>query len=394
MRRKLSVESLEMKRLLAADMTASYDLETNTLFVAGNSEDNALLVSVDPNGGVALIPLNGSSIEGDMGAPPEANLDIRLYKGNDTLIVDDASFLNDQCPIFECPTLSLDSLLFRGGDGADIVEVLSANVDTMDIATNLGADQVIIGVEPISEEDAPIGAAAIGDVVVEDPVFVVDPLFIEDLKITTGSEDDDVFLYDLTSSGLVEILTGGGDDDVVVDLFLFPELFNLADLEIGTASGMDEVQISSVRANSVTVKTGNDDDFVDVLGNDASAVLVVEMSIETGTGNDDVFASNYSTFSPLTVLTGRGNDEVYIVSLLSSVNANINTGADEDFVSLEANPTSVFNVILGPDDDIVALFANISPTSDLRGSGGFDTVELIAAELPNNVLGFEEIFEE
>src|SRR5215218_4630924 len=113
------VETLESRRLLAANVGVSYDPDTNTIEVNGTKGSDQILISGNLNTGYTITGLNGTTVNGeaafhiDPTGGQRANFDIDLGKGNDVL-----RFNN-----FAALAVDVDA-----GQGNDVVDLFNVTV--------------------------------------------------------------------------------------------------------------------------------------------------------------------------------------------------------------------------------------------------------------------------
>ena len=184
------IESLERRRLLAGNVTASYDPATDTLTLIGDNRANEITV-VGFGGGHVLTPAPGTTVNGSSGVAilggGRSNLHVDLGNGDDTLIL---------------------------GPQAD-------DERQVDVATGNGADNVSI---------LNVGSSA-------------------NLNVDTGNGDDHLTMASVVVTGGMNIDTGNGADTVS----LHDVGSNNADLIVRLGSGADSLTaagfVSAISAN-------------------------------------------------------------------------------------------------------------------------------------------------
>ena len=162
-------EMLETRRLLAGDVTATFDGGTNTFSVIGDNKANQIVVEAETTG-FNVTGLNGTTVNGSAApqfipTPGFANLAISLGNGE-------------------------DDLLLQSGPGIGYLSALNVNVDTGN-----GDDNVEVHFGP--------SQAWISN----------------DLTIDTGNGDDDVALTGAFSVFDLNVNLGNGADTATANFF-------------------------------------------------------------------------------------------------------------------------------------------------------------------------------
>jgi hypothetical protein len=210
------------------------------------------------------------------------------------------------------------NLTIRTNGGDDYVTVSDLDLSgTLRIETGAGYDEVRVGpVEDYFETGNYYGDVSIG----------------KDLRINTGSEDDEVYVqgdgsYETSIGRTLDIRTQDGDDEVVVRAHGGGGTLDIdGNLLIQTGDGDDIAGITSTTDSQLTldgnatIKTGAGDDDVGVQAADGSTLDIDGyVTIETGAGYDLVRVNARDGVlhlrDRLTIETGAGDDEVYIEAL-------------------------------------------------------------------------------
>ncbi|HVV98945.1 MAG TPA: hypothetical protein VHB77_01325, partial [Planctomycetaceae bacterium] len=128
-RRRLGLESLEDRRLLAGDITAS--LAAGSLTLVGGSADDSLVITQSSTGDLVVTGLNGTTINGktEYTAKVLHNLTIRTNDGNDSITIQGAAIPGD--------------LTINTGNGDDTV-VLAGQTVTPDPAAEQTEEEEVI----------------------------------------------------------------------------------------------------------------------------------------------------------------------------------------------------------------------------------------------------------
>jgi len=419
--RRLFMEALETRNLLAGNVTAS--VIGGTLFIRGDNAGNGVIVSeVGPNqysvtgfdqdgdGTRIKTPNNGNGPVNNtlVFSGVTVNIDIALKQGDDALAVgNDAGELNSL--FIDCfdDTLIPDG----GGENNDVITPSAVFPGTLEVPLDL-----IINTGDGHDKVAVIAEARDGVILTgnhDDLVAVGGSFFSDDLIVDTGKGNDGVCIgetgvvdllsvvtaqgvdgLDLFNSSLgslvvamgegfdsagvvgLEVEFGGsinvGNGGSEVDVF---EYFGLA-LAITAANGQDEVRVSTSEIGSLAIVTGNHEDEVRVSSADLGAVSVV-----TGNGEDDVEMQEFGAQS-VVVSTGNDHDEVHLQDF-DAQSVVIDTGNGNDGSDSEESPITVENadiefdltIALGAGNDLALVQDVGSRNTIIIGANGDDEIE-------------------
>jgi hypothetical protein len=258
--RPLALESLELRQMLAGNVTVS--LVGGNLFVAGDDESNQIAVTAGTEAGSFNVKgLNGTTVTmaGSSTPAPDTGLvvtgvrghvSVRMADGDDAVEVSNAEFRR--------------GLLVETGAGNDTVNVHDVKLGGfLNIVTGVDNDTVTVGT-----------ASTPATALVSDSAANVRAALAIDIFLGDGVDSAQV-----NSAAAPAIIAGGG-------------------------KGADTVGIHSIRTASLVVGggDGSDVDQVDVTG--AKAIAAV---IGTGGGADRVGIVD-SAFTSLNVAMGSGDD--------------------------------------------------------------------------------------
>lgn len=183
-------------------------------------------------------------------------------------------------------------------------------------------------------------------------------------KLTTGSGDDNIYLYNTEVSG--NIITKNGDDSirayegsVINDIFM--------------DNGNDYLYINDSIVTG-KIDTSGGDDRITIGGNSQIN------KIDSGTGNDEINLNNSTVTGDID--GDSGNDKITIYN--SKVEGTISGGNDSDTIEIKNN-SSVNNIKGGKGDDIINIFDS-SVTGKLHGNYDDDTIYAVNSSL-NEVYG-------
>jgi hypothetical protein len=298
--RKLRLESLEQKQMLAGDVTVS--VVNGVLTLQGDELDNQVAVSAGEAAGTFIIRgLDGTLLHvGDAEGASELVVEgvrrgmvANMGAGNDALRINEASF--------------------RGN-----------------VAINMGEgdDRVAIGVVP---EVAESSLTTDGDAAIDLPSVQ----FGQNLVIRTGSGNDTVVINNTRGRGILGLSTGEGDDTVRLGLS--------SETTEEAAELNDEVLVSFVHGVALDLGAGADGLFVNQLrsggfhanggaGADTMRINGVKthvMNVAGGAGEDaDSVVLNDVATRMLTVNLGAGDDSLTLSGVKAQL-ALLNGGRGE-----------------------------------------------------------------
>lgn len=266
--RRLAVESLESKQLLAGDVTVS--VVGGNVHIRGDEAANQIVVTAGTESGSFVIQgLEGTTVKlaGSTAPAPETGLvvtgvrnlvNISMAGGDDAVTVQDAEFRR--------------GLTIATGAGND--EVIMQNVSVggaLSVLTGAGDDTVEIGVALSPEASATavdsaanVRAAAAIDVALGDGVDSVEINSASArgaIVVGGGPGGDAIGLHGVRAAA---ILARGGDGDGVDEIELTGAKAAVA--IIGTGEGADEVSIADSAFTSLNVALGSGDDSLSLQG--------------------------------------------------------------------------------------------------------------------------------
>jgi hypothetical protein len=264
----------------------------------------------------------------------------------------------------------------KGGDDYVAASYLSIS-GTLDIKTGAGYDLVYVGPEA-DPFNGYYGDVSIG----------------KDLKIDTGSHDDEVFVgadaYDTEIGGNLVIKTQGGDDYVYVFAYDGQTLEVGKDVKIDTGGGYDDARVvafpySEIDINGkLEIKTGANDDQVFV-GAEGFLSIGKDLHIDTGGGSS-------SGEDEVVVYAGAYDGSYGLIEV--GGNVHINTHNSDDLVFVVAGEGGEIDIAkdldihtgLDSGDDVVQIVAfddgrvEVGRHLNVHTHNGDDDVVLIAAE--------------
>jgi hypothetical protein len=303
--KSLYVERLEARRVMAGNILA--EVIDGTLFIDGDELANgiAILATETPNE-VLLIPVPA--------------------------VAGDVTYLNDQTGhlTFEFT----EDIVIRMGAGNDGVELNNIYVPRdLTIDTGDGLDRVSIGsvLGPQGRAVAPFVAwPPVGEVVPGG--MILDPNYVP--TYTVGEVVRALYAPLNQRPGVVMVArdlsidTGGASDYVYLG-----QSQVIADFALRSGEGDDVLVMHTVSARRMDAGMGRGHD----LANIANLATRVQMTLETGFGNDFVsYAGSYAR-GPATFLGGHDNNQIYIGASVFSSSLYAATGADNDYLAVKSS---------------------------------------------------------
>lgn len=337
--KRLAVESLESKTLLAGDVAAS--VIDGVLVLEGDAEANHVVVSAgEAPGSYVVTGLPSSDGEATTirgGSEPlvvegvDAGARISLGGGDDALRIHRATFAGD----VQIRLGAGDDAVGIGGrhrlvaDSGDADDArFRPNVGVrgdLRIGTGAGDDRVAIGGvrlggDLVVQTGAGDDAVHVGFRHTPLPPEMDTPEGESDRPPAPAGDDDaDRLAAPNAVDGRILISTGRGDDQAVVE-----SLRSAAGLKVRTSGGDDVVRIEGARVHGgLSVHSGGGNDRVG-LGRVAAEAAYLAL----GAGDDDVGVGN-STFGRLMIRAGAGDDEALIRDVAAR-SARLHGGPGED----------------------------------------------------------------
>jgi Planctomycete extracellular len=284
--KRLSVESLEDRKLMAGNVLAAYNAGSNNLVLTGDAANNQVEVRPGAAGGIVITGLGTTTINGVASVvlpTPSLNaVNVQMNAGNDLVRFVDTFMnqFNSQEMGAGNDTVQLTNVRVRNAvnistlGGNDIVKVGGIFAGNIRIATEAGDDQVTVS-----------GRSG----VVLQNNFQVSPDYVFGgaigggrlIEILTGDDKDIVQLSGLQHDGRVWIDTGDQNDLV--------RTFNtrVADrIDLFTQAGDDTVNIQSTRTPVFAIRLGAGDDLVTI--DAVSLANIGAFQVDGGFGNDTV----------------------------------------------------------------------------------------------------------
>jgi len=434
-RRRLRLESLERRELLAGNIQAS--VIGSKLILTGDNLDNNLAVVALGAGRYAVAGV-ATTVNGSNGVfitpRPVAHLTANLNGGNDGLALTNnaqALFdiadsllidLEDQLGI-DANTLqaAIDlattvddfslsgSLTVAGGAGDDLVAVVGniggSVVVSLGTATAMGGNAFAMdgqsltggrgtvggGISVVGDGQADIVSITATQVRLSASValgggmnqFLLDNSTVGGgLSFVGGANNDEVTLRTSTVTGHVAIALGNGDLNRAFLTSTDTQRLTLGSLSLTGGLGTEMVLGALTVRHTASIWTGGGPDMV-TLGAVVSGPTSVggSLTIDTGEGNDNVTLQANVAHS-LVLALGTGNDVLELLTSMIGHNATIDAGNGNDNVLIGATNVGFFLYVFASlGDDQVTLTTTDARAAYLFGGPGDDEVTVDAATL-------------
>ena len=362
LQKRLRMECLEEKIALAANLTV--DVIDGDLVITGDANPNSFILDNTVDFGAQYRILNrgplGDTINGDTNQElfvSGVTRDIIINVGEGDDIVRAYGFPS----VLGLSDLNVPrDLVINAGGGNDIIRLgvsedfeigsgpfLSGPINVgRDVSINGGVGDESVWTTDLNVVDDLTLVDTQGNIEFQNffgASFAIggDRSYVGDnVSVMTGSGNDAAGVVDMVVGGNVTMSLGGGDDLGVVQASeisgsLAVSLgsgINTGQIELVTVaggigvigSGSNTIVVLGVEANSVTVVTGNTDDFVQFF-----SVTAGMATIATFGGADSVSLAD-SAFDILIVHLGAGNDELSLQNVDVSVLALLSGGGGTD----------------------------------------------------------------
>lgn len=243
-------EMLESREMLAGNVTA--EIRGDDLSIRGDNASNVLTISYSPNG-VRLTPSPGTTVNGSSFSRTfnySDDLRIDMGDGNDTLYVGSSGGGR---------IVVNDDLTIKLGRGRDYVSLQNVQIDD-DLTVDMGSgsfDQFWMSWSWVGDD---MSVRASGDA--SSINFSVSTVR-DDLKLTGTNGNDNITVRTVRVNDDASISSRGGADSIVVGRFnnQFGSSYVGDDLRIQSGSGNDNVTLHELIVGdrtSISTQSGND----------------------------------------------------------------------------------------------------------------------------------------
>jgi hypothetical protein len=441
--RPLFVEGLEMRAMLAGNVTATVSGET--LFVTGDNSDNAVVIQQTGTNQFTVVgaAASGTTINGTVEgtafiANNVRNFEIDLRGGNDSLGISNSdTFLiavQDELLGGAQADVGLpeDALTLRGyanirtGLGDDAIAVQLQAGGSIFIGANAGSDAVVVegssatslvinadtGYQATDGDDyvrvrgttTTVGSIVVNTFAGNDNVLLADDTSAASIVanagvgfVSNGALDFDlVSAARLIAGGNVTILGGGNDDaltlsDIDANFLLVnggrgSDAIAVGSLDVANASLIGEVGNDTITLDDAT---NPEDPLTPLLVDDTTATSVTGLlHIDAGSGDDAVSVNGDATFHPqlgrLNVWTFGGTDTVSLANIDLTGNALVDLGIGVDTLTAVGLTTPASVLVFGGADADTLTLTDISARYLLAvGGGGNDAINIARLDVVN-----------
>ncbi len=265
-----------------------------SLKIIGDNEDNRIRVTNNGSGIIRVVPIDGTTInEGPDGTDIsgttsntiQGQLSINLRGGDNTLEIDEIAVNQDLKIIMKQGDNTLDlsnaaignNVSIRMGAGNNFIRIDNILVNQQ-LGIGLTNGQNTIGLfNTIVSDDVSLETGTGNDLV----ALAGDTSIADRLNINTSDGNDRIEIAEcVTVSGRTDIQSKAGDDIVDLRGIYFDSL------KLNTGTGTDELYISDyTNSNRLNIKLGNDNDIIEIVA--ASASFGGRITINGGSGNND-----------------------------------------------------------------------------------------------------------
>ena len=373
-RKKLGLESLEAKQLLAGDVLVS--VVGGNLVVQGDELDNQIAIHSGPEPGQYIVQgLDGTNVMRAGGPPGDGN-----PGDGDPGDVDPGEGDPGGDPTGPDRAVVVHGVQrgarIRMGDGNDLVVVNEAQfAGNVSIRTGRGEDHVLVG-RPLGDPPGPQPLAGeqgddAGDGTLP-PDVAPNVIVGGSLQIRTGADSDHVHVGNAAVGRRLLLGTGGGDDTAILGL---PEAPNPPDPggtadAAGGADDSDGPRPSALHVGgAVGVGLGRGNDHLSMHRLGASAI-----SANGGQGDDALAA--HDTNSRLLLLRGGlgdGADTVNVQGVHAQVGI-VHTGGGDDEAAVIDSAFGMLGVGMGAGNDQLALGGVHARVARLAGGPGEEDI--------------------
>ena len=357
MKRKLFVESLENRSMLAGNVTAS--VSGADLIISGDNLSNTITVESFGPGVVQVRGFENTSVNG----VPNA---LRTFNVSGSI-----------------------NVRLNGGD--DVIRVTNLVIqNNLFIDLGSGNNQALLG-QSTAADNARFGGTPSGALFIQDNQTVVggtlaDRVFESNLRVAgvgtldLGDGDDNVTLdrpcgsgANVEYGGVFSVFTGAGTDGVSITGLVVDD-----NLVLNDASNAHSVDINSMDVDgSLFYSSANFTDLVTIRNTNVRDTL----SIVSRGGFDTINVSAIA--GRLELDTGLGNDDVHISqSNIGVISAVLGGGADQ--LDLLSNTTNRIFGFGGDGDDLFLVRNTRAIDAVFNGEAGTDTYQ-DSLLLPNNI---------
>jgi hypothetical protein len=259
----------------------------------------------------------------------------------------------------------------------------TVNDGLLQIIGDAEGNEIIVAGRP----DGTATVFPIGDTTINgstDP-FVVSTT-LDDVDVQLNAGDDNATIQGLVLSQSLRVRTNVGDDTT------FVHHIEVQRFEQFSGDGDDTLEFNNVYSRgSILISSENNDDVVSITNMAAGT----NATVETGNGVDTVAIDNLGVKDNINLNTGGANDQVIMTGLVYGYRANLILGEGSDSLNIlpaTSNETALFfrnlNVQGGAGDDSISMDASVTSRRNtvVGGDAGTDSIEQGGASLRSDTI--------
>ena len=320
--RKLGFEGLEIRTLMAGDVTAA--VVSGVLEISGDGSNNS--IQVKQSGANWKVQGLGTTVNGSNSAQSFSgvtDIHIDLGEGNDFIAASKG-------------TLSGDFVIDDLDGGRSTIELSKMNANRLEVNTFDENDVISITNCHVDEDILIVAFASTDDG--DDVITIANSSAGTLLDVGTGGGNDVVTLKSVTASdGVIVTASDSGASDIDAVTIVKSSSDDL--LDVSTGDGADVVTINKFQAGAeMLVSTADSDDD----GNDVVSIVSSSaedtLEVNTGNGADVLTIAKFTAGDDIELSTGGtqsdGIDVITLTQVNGGNNIDLTTGSGTDRASL------------------------------------------------------------
>lgn len=366
--RRLFVEGLENRRLLAGDVTVSRS--GADLYVTGDNNSNTISIESDGSGGVRVNGFNDALAQPtSINGTPNGTYQSAAFSGSVFVVMNDG---NDEVRITRLQVRTASINLGAGND--DLVAGLQAPGETRfglstPVRLSVAESLVVVGLD--GQDDIRLqsvyvaGSAVIDTGEQNDTIALLPGVDGATLADTSGRID---------VGGTLTIVPGNGADSVSAKAVVTG-----ANIVIDDAGGPLDADLASFRSNGSTyIYASPQNDEISIV--DGRAVALMQIITE---GGEDHLAIRDTYAGNLNINMGDGNDRLSLTNVRGP-RADIQLGIGNDRLALRQVDIDVLFAFGNSGDDYFDFRGSQIGEANIYGDAGYDTYITDLLQ-PNNI---------
>jgi len=370
-RKRLGVEALESRRLLAGDVTA--EVVDGNLLIGGDRLPNLIELRAARDGIAAIevvgLPgedgevttINGEESFTAVGVTGDVVANMR--RGDDLIYVHDVDLPGD----LHARTGAGHDRVLVGGFPRDAGPLPAGEVDEALASADLVAPADGVDPVPIDPDET----------VAVDPVPILPRANVTiagQARIDTGAGHDAVVMGSLEVYDNLTINTGRHGDVIRLGVNELPEPGDeiaIGDVAISDVVGTPGINLPLDVFGSLRINAGGGDDQAWL----ESVHVANNMRVQLGRGSD-IFSYDWGWVSGRITVDGGAGDDIIALVHVSADTIQVRARGGDDGVGLIGVSARRINVHLGAGDDQMLVAGTSASTARFHGGGGTDSIEL------------------